>query len=210
MREPSPRGGACIETSLTSNDLPPQVLNVLTYALYDLAHLAAEELTSTISKAQASRCCCCYCSCFCPVAVVVAVAVADVAAAVVAPLLSSLLLLLLVVLLVVLVVLSLLVLSVWSRSLLPSFVMLSCRLPSSCMRVGFTNSVDADPRNTEQRSKSFHTMSRVACTQTSRNWTKATPRATKQADIFCFSTLPLAGGAMAENIVPATWPKTRC
>ncbi|CAM9505385.1 unnamed protein product [Scytosiphon promiscuus] len=29
-----------------------QVLNVLTYALYDLAHLAAEELTSTISKAQ--------------------------------------------------------------------------------------------------------------------------------------------------------------
>ncbi|CAB1103547.1 unnamed protein product [Ectocarpus sp. CCAP 1310/34] len=31
-----------------------QVLNVLTYALYDLAHLAAEELTNTISKAQAS------------------------------------------------------------------------------------------------------------------------------------------------------------
>ncbi|CBN75534.1 expressed unknown protein [Ectocarpus siliculosus] len=29
-----------------------QVLNVLTYALYDLAHLAAEELTNTISKAQ--------------------------------------------------------------------------------------------------------------------------------------------------------------
>ena len=32
-----------------------QVLNVLTYALYDLAHLAAEELTNTISKAQARR-----------------------------------------------------------------------------------------------------------------------------------------------------------
>lgn len=40
-----------------SIDLPraTQVLNVLTYALYDLAHLAAEELTNTISKAQASH-----------------------------------------------------------------------------------------------------------------------------------------------------------
>lgn len=44
-----------LQFSTMSIDLPraTQVLNVLTYALYDLAHLAAEELTNTISKAQA-------------------------------------------------------------------------------------------------------------------------------------------------------------